>query len=229
MRLAQLGELVGGKLQIVDHQMPVLNRIAHVVDHPLAKQLGARFIEFAAQLGKAVRLGHAHAKNRLAKIRQEKLQHSLCRDAENPARVTFIAQNCVRFLDLQAAFGLGHFHEQQALVREVAVQGGFRYARCLGDRIDAAPFIAISHENSTRAFQHLIELTTLFDRRHIVHDFSAPFLSKYTPQPQVHKHNGADCQGAEPISACCPGLVEQVPAVMRAVRQRKAEKSNKAD
>ncbi len=68
MRLAQLGELVGGQVEILDPQRAHVGQVAHVVDQPVVDQPRPVAIEGARQIGKARALGHHQAEHVAAEV-----------------------------------------------------------------------------------------------------------------------------------------------------------------
>jgi len=66
--LAQLGELFGSEVDILDPQLPPLCRLPQVAGQPVADQLRARAVELRAKLRETVALGHADAEHAVPEL-----------------------------------------------------------------------------------------------------------------------------------------------------------------
>ena len=122
---------------------------------------GARFVEFASHFGEALAFTDDDPIDLHAHIGQKEARHAAGSLGERFAQVTRGFDLGDGGVGLRLAFHLGHFEEQEPLVGEIAVKGGFRHARLADDIIDAGPFESIAHEDGSRTFQNLRPLAAL--------------------------------------------------------------------
>ncbi|MPL88442.1 hypothetical protein SDC9_34465 [bioreactor metagenome] len=163
--LAQLDELIGGKVEILDRKFAALDRAFQVGHQPVAQQQRPGLIELGAKLRKAIALGDADPEEAEAEIRGHELDDPAAGKAQHIARRRAAGQQLARLVGLARAFALRHLEKEQLLVGEIAVERGLRHPRLARDVIDRGALEAVAQKHLARALKNLVELAPLADRR----------------------------------------------------------------
>ncbi len=163
MRLAQLRELVGRKVEVIDPKRALRDHQPHVMHQPRMDKARPRLVEGAGHVGKALPLGRDQAEHVAPEIRHQEPrdvprglhQHLAQRQVGADLRLGL-------FGDPQA-FAAADLGEHQPLVGEVAVERGLADPRLPRDVIDRGALEPVAQENAAGAVEHLVELAALAD------------------------------------------------------------------
>ncbi len=161
--LAQVGKLVGRKVQIVDPQGPAFDIAAQMVDQPLVNKAGPVFMEFAAKARKTLAFTNDDAKHPLAEVRQQELHDTFRRQRQGGPNWRVALDRGFGLFGLPVAFAARDLKEHQPLVGKVGVDRRLRHASFPRDVIDRGTFEAVAQKDPARAFQHLVELAAAPD------------------------------------------------------------------
>ncbi|SJM28375.1 hypothetical protein BQ8482_110305 [Mesorhizobium delmotii] len=162
---AQFGELIGGKIDIVDLEQASLDGGIQKNNDLVMAAFRAAFVKTRAKFGNPVRRADYRAL-RLDDLGRGDLEgQHLAELHQRLAKVVGAVEHIVHVLEDRAALFLDQRFEQLFLVGEVDIDRALGNAGLAGDVVHRRRFKALVDEDTTRAFDDLAALDRVLSRR----------------------------------------------------------------